>query len=534
MIHQIRGWVMPILVLLLALCAGLGWGLDWLAARVAAFPIGALVLLGTHDLVQGRHSILRNFPVLGHLRFLLEDVGPELRQYVVEHNTEGRPFNRDQRSLIYQRSKGLLDKKPFGTELDVYEEGHHWLTHSLAAVPPTPNAEKALRVEVGGPACTQPYSASFFNVSAMSFGSLSSRAILALNEGARRGGFAHNTGEGGVSRYHLEPGGDLVWQVGTGYFGCRRADGRFDPERFRAEAAHESVRMIELKLSQGAKPGHGGILPGPKVTREIAEARDVPPGVDCISPPSHPAFDGPTGLLEFVAELRTLAAGKPVGVKLAIGRPVEFMAVCRAIHETGLAPDFVVVDGGEGGTGAAPIEFSDHMGMPVLEAIVLVHNALVGIGARRDVRVFAAGKLVTSIGLAHAAALGADGVSSARGFMLALGCIQAQRCHMNSCPVGVATQDRRLSRALRVADKALRVERFHSTTLKALAEVVGAAGLSHPRELQPEHVYQRVSPWEIRPLSALYPSLPEGALVQGKAHGFLREAWDAASATSFR
>lgn len=533
MIHQIRGLVMPLLTTLLILCIALGWGLDVLTARFAVLPLGALVVLGVHDLVQSEYSILRNFPVVGHLRFLLEEVGPELRQYVVEHNTEGRPFNRDERSLVYQRSKGLLDKKPFGTELDVYQVGHHWLTHSLEAKAPEPGAWRNMRIDVGGPDCSQPYSASFFNISAMSFGSLSAPAIRALNEGARCGGFAHNTGEGGISRHHKEAGGDLIWQVGTGYFGCRRSDGGFDPDRFREEAAHESVRMIELKLSQGAKPGHGGILPGEKITAEIAEARGIPVGTDCISPPSHQTFSGPTGLLEFVTELRSLAGGKPVGFKLAIGRPVEFLSICRAIHETGLAPDFITVDGGEGGTGAAPIEFSDHMGMPLLEAIVLVNNALIGIGVRERVRVFASGKRITSIALAHAAALGADAVNSARGFMLALGCIQAQRCHTNQCPVGVATQDSRLVRALHVESKAQRVERFHASTLQALAEVVGAAGLSHPSELSPEYIYQRVSPWEIRPLSALYPTLPPGALIHGTAHGFLRDAWNAASASSF-
>ncbi|MBW2244151.1 MAG: FMN-binding glutamate synthase family protein [Deltaproteobacteria bacterium] len=534
MIHQIRGLVMPILTTLLIACVAVGWGMDVFAARIAAAPMGAIVLLGVHDLVQRKHSILRNFPVLGHLRFLLEDVGPELRQYVVEHNTEGRPFNRDQRSLVYQRSKGLLDKKPFGTELDVYLPGHHWLTHSLETRPPLEDPARKLRIDVGGPDCSQPYSSSFFNISAMSFGSLSASAIQALNEGARRGGFAHNTGEGGISRYHEKPGGDLIWQVGTGYFGCRRSDGGFDPERFREAAASEHVRMIELKLSQGAKPGHGGILPGEKVTPEIAEARRIEIGTDCISPASHQAFDGPTGLLEFVSELRSLAGGKPVGFKLAIGRPVEFLSICRAIHETGLAPDFVSVDGGEGGTGAAPIEFSDHMGMPLLEAIVLVNNALIGIGVRERIRVFASGKRITSIALAHAAALGADAVNSARGFMLALGCIQAQRCHTNRCPVGVATQDPRLAHALHVENKAERVERFHASTLKALAEVVAAAGLSHPSELSPEDIYQRVSPWEIRPLSALYPTLSPGALIDSTAHGFLREAWNASSASSFR
>ncbi len=532
MIHRLRGFVMPLLVAATTLAALAG--VAWPPALVLAALLGGLLLLGVYDLLQSEHSIRRNYPVLGHARFLLEDVGPELRQYIVEHNTEGSPFNRDQRSLLYQRAKGVLDKKPFGTEQDVYAEGYRWLTHSIDARPPHPDAARALRVRVGGPDCAQPYDASIFNISAMSFGSLSGPAIRALNEGARRGGFAHNTGEGGISVHHREPGGDLIWQVGTGYFGCRSAGGDFDPERFRDEAAREAVRMVELKLSQGAKPGHGGILPGAKVTAEIAQARGVAIGQECISPPAHRAFSTPTGLLEFLARLRELAGGKPVGIKLAIGRPEEFLAICRGIHETGLAPDFVTIDGGEGGTGAAPIELSDHMGMPVLEALVVAHNGLVGIGARDRVRVFASGKLVTSFGLATAMALGADGVNTARGFMFALGCIQAQLCHTNRCPVGVATQDPRLRRGLVVEKKAERVRCFHAKTVEALAEVVGAAGFDHPRELAPADVYQRVSPWEIRPLSELYPSLAPGSLIDSSAQGFLRAAWDAARATSFR
>jgi len=523
--------VFPALIAMLLMSGAWAW--FWPPAALVAFLVAILLCLGIYDVLQPSHSILRNYPVLGHVRFLLEDVGPELRQYIVEHNLEGRPFNRDQRSLLYRRSKGLLDKKAFGTEQDVYAEGYRWITHSLAAKPPSENPKEGFRVAIGGPDCTRPYRASLLNISAMSFGALSANAIRALNAGARMGGFAHNTGEGGISKHHREPGGDLIWQIGTGYFGCRDAEGGFDPERFEVQAALEAVRMIEIKLSQGAKPGHGGILPGVKVSAEIAEARAVGPGEDCISPPAHSAFRSPLELVDFVARLRRLAQGKPVGIKLAVGQPTELMSIFRAISQTGIAPDFIVVDGGEGGTGAAPIEFSDHMGMPVLEAIVLVHNALVGIGYRDRVKVLAAGKLITSVDIAMAIALGADGVNTARGFMFALGCIQAQLCHTNSCPVGVATQNAHLARAIDVESKAERVRNLHASTLSALAEVVGAAGLAHPRELERHHVFQRVSPWEIRPFSHLYPSVGAGSLLDGTARGFMQSAWKAATAERF-
>jgi len=531
MIHRVRGWVMPVLAALalgLALASALWQPAGWLA-------LVALVLfaVGLHDLLQTRHGILRTYPVLGHIRFLLEDAGPELRQYIVEDNIEGRPFDRDTRSLVYQRSKGVLDKKPFGTEQDVYAEGYGWVAHSMRPLPPSDDAAREMRITLGGPECTHPYSASVLNVSAMSFGALSSNAVLALNSGARLGGFAQNTGEGGISRYHRAPGGDLIWQVGTGYFGCRTPDGDFDAERFREQAALDAVKAIELKISQGAKPGHGGILPGVKVTPEIAEARGVPVGRDCLSPPAHRVFDTPTGLLEFLARLRELSGGKPVGMKLALGDPVQWMSVCRAIVAGAPPPDFVTVDGGEGGTGAAPIEFSDHVGMPLKEALLIVHQSLVGIGVRDRVRVLAAGKLVTSFEMAAAFALGADAVNSARGFMFALGCIQAQQCHSNRCPVGVTTQDAWLRRALIVERKAERVHHFHSKTVEAFAEMIGAAGLCHPRELEPQHLYRRVNPWEIRTLEELYPRLEPGALLDGGGNGLLRGAWDAADASRF-
>jgi glutamate synthase domain-containing protein 2 len=387
---------------------------------------------------------------------------------------------------------------------------------------------------VGGPDCAQPYDASIFNISAMSFGSLSPDAIRALNTGARLGGFAHNTGEGGLSAHHREPGGDLIWQIGTGYFGCRSEAGLFDPDRFKDQAALESVRMIEIKLSQGAKPGHGGILPAAKISAEIAATRGVRRGEDCVSPPRHSAFGTPVGLLEFVAHLRELSGGKPVGLKLCVGDPVEWLSVCKAMVATGITPDFVTVDGSEGGTGAAPVEFADHIGLPVREGLVMVHNSLRGIGVRDRVRVQASGKLVTSFDMAVAFALGADLVASARGFMFALGCIQAQRCHTNTCPVGVATQHPWLRRALVVKDKSVRVCNFHHASVLALAEVVGAAGFDHPDKLGPEHVYQRISPWEIRTLRELYHWAEPGQLLEGKGPEFMADAWRNARPETFR
>ncbi len=532
MLHAIRNWVVPVLLALTgaAVFGALTFpGLWWVAAAA-----GALSLVGVYDLVQTRHSILRNYPVLGHLRFLVEEFGPELHQYIVESNTQGRPFDRDRRSLMYARAKNELDKKPFGTELDVYGEGYHWITHSIAPKPVPADPIAHLRVDLGGPECTRPYSLSIYNVSAMSFGALSANAILALNEGARRGNFAHNTGEGGVSRYHREPGGDLIWQVGTGYFGCRDADGSFSPERFTETSQIESIKAIEIKISQGAKPGHGGILPAAKITDEIAEARGVPLDEDCISPSGHSAFDTPVGLLEFVTKLRELSGGKPIGFKLCLGRPEEFFAICKAMVETGMLPDFITVDGAEGGTGAAPIEFSDRLGRPLKEGLLLVHNALVGIAVRDRVRLGASGKLTSAFEMTCALALGADWCNSARGFMFALGCIQAQRCHTNTCPVGVTTQDKGLARALVPADKATRVHNYHANTVHALAEVLGAAGLGHPSELHPRHVVQRLSPTHVESYDRLYEHLETGQLLEGRANAALQHYWDMASAKSFR
>jgi glutamate synthase domain-containing protein 2 len=497
-----------------------------------AVASGALASVGMADLVQTRHSVLRNYPILGHFRFLFESIRPEIRQYLIESDTEAVPFSREQRAIVYQRAKQELDKRPFGTRLDAYAAGFEWINHSLV---PTPVAHHDFRVVIGGPACTQPYDASVFNISAMSFGALSANAIRALNRGARQGRFAHDTGEGSISVHHREHGGDLIWEIGSGYFGCRDAQGRFDEARFVENARGDQVRMIELKLSQGAKPGHGGVLPGPKVTPEIAQARGVPAWQDCVSPAGHSAFTTPIELLRFIDRLRTLSGGKPTGFKLAIGHPWEWFAIAKAMRETGITPDFIVVDGKEGGTGAAPAEFIDRLGTPMQDGLMLVHDTLVGLGLRERVRLGAAGKLTSGFDIARTMALGADWCNSARGFMFALGCIQAMNCHTGRCPTGVATQDPIRQRALVVPDKAQRVFAFHQNTLRALAELVAAAGLEHPSQLRRDHIVRRLSAHEIQSLSALHPPLPPGALLQSTIEApVFRTFWDRARPDSFQ
>jgi len=511
------------------------WATGMPYAGWIAWPALALTALGVRDLLQKQHSIRRNYPILGNLRFFFEFIRPELRQYIVESDTEARPFSRNQRSIVYQRAKKQQDKVPFGTQLDLYEAGKEWINHSMA---PAKVSTHDFRVAVGGPACRAPYSASVFNISAMSFGALSAHAILALNQGARDGGFAHDTGEGGISRHHQQHGGDLIWEIGSGYFGCRTPDGRFDAQRFEQQARQAQVRMIEIKLSQGAKPGHGGMLPGPKVSQEIAQARGVPSGVDCISPARHAEFSTPIGLLEFVARLRELSGGKPVGFKLCVGHPWELFAIAKAMLATDISPDFIVVDGAEGGTGAAPSEFVDHVGMPLQEGLLLVHNTLVGLNLRERIRVGASGKVISAFDIARTMAIGADWCNSARGFMFALGCVQAQHCHLDTCPSGVATQDPVRMRALVVPNKAQRVASFHRNTLKALAELIAAAGLTHPSQLQPHHIVQRVSPNEVLLLSNLLPFLKPGQLLDNARserlpHKVYEAWWSRARADSF-
>ncbi len=470
-------------------------------------------VLGVLDSLQVRRAVKRNFPIAGKFRYLFEAIRPEINQYFVESNTDGMPFSREQRSVVYQRAKRQLSTLPFGTQRDLYAVGAEWLNHSLHAVHPHGDAP---RVRVGGPKCTQPYDSALLNISAMSFGALSKRAIEALNRGALMGGFSHNTGEGSISSYH-DAGGDLVWQVGTGYFGCRTATGGFDRDKFAKNARRENVKMIELKLSQGAKPGHGGLLPAAKITPEIAEIRGVPLNEDVNSPPSHSAFDGPRGLIRFLDELRELSGGKPVGFKLCVGHRAEFLSIVRAMHELDSTPDFITVDGAEGGTGAAPLEFSNSVGWPLTEGLVFVQNALVGYGVRDRIKVIAAGKIVTAFDMAKRMALGADLCNSARGMMFALGCIQARKCHANDCPVGVATQNPRLVRGLVVSDKIPRVAHYQIDTVKAFVELLGAAGIVDPTELAPRHILRRTSTNEIKSYAEVYEFLEPGSLLDGSA-----------------
>jgi len=520
-------WLLCGVAMLLALFA-------WIAFRTG----GELVLLfafltglGWRDTRQTHHSVLRNYPVIGHLRFLLEFIRPEMRQYFIEGDNEAAPFSRQQRSLVYQRAKGDADKRPFGTQMDVGAVGYEWINHSMQ---PTVLPTHDFRVLIGA-GRAQPYSASIFNISAMSFGALSANAILALNAGAKRGNFAHDTGEGSISRYHRENGGDLIWEIGSGYFGCRHLDGSFSEERFVENALQPQVKMIELKLSQGAKPGHGGVLPGPKVTLEIAEARGVAPWIDCVSPASHGAFSTPIEMMLFIDKLRTLSGGKPTGFKLCIGHPWEWFAIAKAMLETGITPDFIVVDGAEGGTGAAPLEFTDHVGAPLQEGLLLVHNTLVATGLRDKIKLGCAGKVVSAFDIARMLALGADWCNSARGFMFALGCIQSQSCHTGACPTGVATQDPQRARALVVPTKADRVHLFHENTLHALKELVQAAGLNDPSELNANHIVRRNSEQAVKLLANLLPFAKPGELLSGEepSQQVFRMYWPMAQASSF-
>ena len=526
-----------VLLALLSLFSMIAFGTGLLWFLLAAVLIG----VGVYDLNQSRHAILRNYPILGHMRFALEFIRPEIRQYFIESDTEAQPFSRAQRSIVYQRAKGDPDNRPFGTQLDVGSEGYEWVNHSLH---PTQIASHDFRIWIGGEPgaapvgqapCTQPYSASVFNISAMSFGALSSQAILSLNQGAKIGGFAHDTGEGSISQYHRVHGGDLIWEIGSGYFGCRNPDGSFSAERFAEQACEPQVKMIEIKLSQGAKPGHGGVLPGPKVTPEIAAARGVPVGVDCISPSAHSAFSTPVELMAFIVRLRTLSGGKPTGFKLCIGHPWEWFAIVKAMLETGVTPDFIVVDGAEGGTGAAPVEFTDHVGTPLQEGLRLVHNTLIGVGLRERIKLGCAGKITNSFEIARMLALGADWCNSGRAFMMAVGCIQAQTCHTGRCPTGVTTQDPLRQRALVVADKAPRVAQYHANTLHALKELLQAAGLKHTDEVTTHHIVRRIDDTEVRLLSSLMPQMAPGALLHDLAHqhNVFRLYWPLADAHSF-
>ena len=484
----------------------------WPSALWALVVIIPLLALGTYDMVQKPHAIVRNFPVVGRLRYLMEDLRPKVYQYFIESPTGGTPFNRQIRSVIYQRAKKVDDTNPFGTELDVYANGYEWLNHSISALDHH-EVNTSPRVTVGGPQCSQPYSASVYNISAMSFGSLSENAILALNGGAKLGNFAHNSGEGGLSQHHLAPGGDIIWQIGTGYFSCRHLDGTFNYEAFAERSKLPQIKMIELKFSQGAKPGHGGILPAAKVTPEIAKIRLVEVGKDVLSPPYHTAFRTPIEMLHFIQRLRELSGGKPVGFKLCLGHKSEFLAICKAIVKTGIYPDFITVDGGEGGTGAAPLEFANSVGMPLRESLAFVYDALIGFDLKKHIKIIASGKVATGFDLVKNFALGADMCNSARGMMFALGCIQALECNKNSCPTGVATQDPNLMAGLVVSDKTLRVASFHKQTVSSATGMMAAAGIRHPDNLHRAFIYRRVSHNQIQTYAELFPYIPVGCLL---------------------
>lgn len=518
--------VLALLVAVAGWAAILGhWAWLVLFAVLAAF-----LVLGVYDLVQRRHAILRNYPIIGHLRYLLEGIRPELQQYFIERNWDGRPFDRDVRSIIYQRAKGIHGEQAFGTERDVNKVGYEYLVHSTV---PLSEADEPPRVVVGGPDCGRPYSMALLNVSAMSFGSLSANAIRALNKGAAMGGFAHDTGEGGLSPYHLENGGDLVWEIGSGYFSTRTKEGDFDPAQFTDNAAHEQVKCVSLKVSQGAKPGIGGVLPAAKVTEEIARTRGVPRGVKCVSPPAHRVFSTPIELIEFIARMRELAGGKPAGFKLCVGSRADVLAICKAALTVGTAPDFIIVDGSEGGTGAAPLEYEDHVGMPLTDGLMVVHNALVGTGLRDRVRVGAAGKVATGTDIVKRIIQGADYTNSARAMMMAIGCIQAQLCHTGKCPVGVATQDARRQRALDVPDKSQRVQRYQEATVRQAAQLMASMGARGPQELTPHLLRRNVTPTSTRSYAELYEWLAPGELLADPPPGWADD-WVAASADSFR
>nr|WP_300311696.1 FMN-binding glutamate synthase family protein [Halomonas sp.] len=506
---------------------GLGFSAWWWLGVVI---FGGLAILGTFDIRQRKRTVSRNYPILAHMRYFLESIGPEFRQYFIEADTDEVPFSREQRNLVYNRAKNTVDKKPFGSLRDMNQPGYEWMSPSLT---PTHIEDHDFRIRVGEDRA-RPYDVSVVNISAMSFGALSPNAISALNEGAKRGGFYHTTGEGSISPYHLR-GGDLVWQLGSGYFGCRREDGGFDPEKFRINAQRDEVKMIEIKLSQGAKPGHGGILPAAKVTAEIATTRGVPMGHDVVSPSSHSEFSTPREMIAFIQTLRELSGGKPVGVKLAIGHPWEWFAMVKAMRECNDHPDYIIVDGGQGGTGAAPLEFINRLGMPLNDALNLVHNTLVGAGLRKHIRIGASGKIISAFDICRTLALGADWVNMARGFMFSLGCIQAQSCHNDRCPSGVATQDTTRSSRLDIEDKASRVYNFHTNTLHALRELLEAAGLTHPGELGPEHIIRRLEDGHARPYISLLNLLEPDELLNGgaKDHPLYNEFWDIASADRF-
>lgn len=486
-----------------------------------------IIAVGIYDLLQRDKTILRLYPVIGHFRYMLESVRPEIQQYFIESDTNGMPISREFRNLVYQRAKGERDTRPFGTVFDVYKSGYEWINHSLS---PSTDLNQDPRILFGEHNCSKPYAASPLNISAMSYGALSKTAIMALNKGAKAGGFAHNTGEGGVSPYHKKHDGDLIWQIGTGYFGCRTDDGGFDVEAFAKTANEDQVKMVEIKLSQGAKPGHGGILPAAKVTQEIVEIRHVKMGEDVVSPPAHTAFSTPKGLLEFTAKLRELSGGKPVGFKLCLGHKSEFLAICKAINETGITPDFITIDGSEGGTGASPIELTNSVGMPLWDAVNFVNNALIGIGVRDKIKIIAAGKIISAFHMLRVIALGADTINSARGMMFALGCIQSRHCNTDACPTGIATQNPARYQALDVTDKGERVEKYHESMIHHLVDLLAVAGLQTTEEVKPHHIQRRINNMEVKSYNEIYEFIkPNSLLSEGTIPKNWKRDWELAN-----
>ncbi|MDP2534899.1 FMN-binding glutamate synthase family protein [Alteromonas stellipolaris] len=471
-----------------------------------------LLVLAIFDTVQNKHAILKNFPLIGRTRWTVESLRPFIQQYVLESDTGGTPISRMFRSIVYQRAKDSRETIPFGTQLNTYDDGYEWIGHSLSARD-IDEMNHDPRVTIGGKDCKQPYHASILNISAMSFGSLSKNAILALNKGAKKGNFFHNTGEGGLTPYHEENGGDIVWQIGTGYFGCRTKDGKFDADLFKEKACLPQVKMIEIKLSQGAKPGHGGILPAYKNTPEIAKIRGVEPGTQVDSPPRHSAFSTPLEMIDYIQKLRDLSGGKPIGIKLALGRKSEFIAMCKAMVETGVTPDFITVDGGEGGTGAAPLEYTNSIGFPLREALAFVDDCLIGFDLRKEIKIIASGKIISAFQLVKNLSLGADICNSARGMMLALGCVQSLSCNTNKCPTGVATQDPKLAKGLDVTDKSERVYRFHKKTLHALMDMLSSTGHVSTTELNRTHIFRRVNQASIARYDEIFPLVKTGTLL---------------------
>lgn len=527
------------LISIIAITAIVAISFVWESVWWFMLLVGPLFLLGLYDIFQNRRNILRNYPVWGHWRYLLLLIRPQIQQYFINTDQSGRPFNKEMRDLVYDRAQLTEDNLPFGTQVDVHSSGHEWVNHSITpsdpVMKPRDSDIEIIKVSIGGNQCAKPYVSSRLNVSAMSFGAISPEAIRALNRGAKMGGFAQDTGEGGLSKYHLMEGGDIIWEIGTGYFGCRTPDGKFDPQQFKEKSRHDYVKMVEIKISQGAKPAHGAILPGEKVSKEIAQARGIPVGKDCLSPASHSAFSTPIELLQFVKQLRELSGGKPAGFKLCIGIPSQFMAICKAMLDTGIYPDFIVIDGSEGGTGAAPVEFCDNIGMPLNEGLIFAHNCLVGTHLRQHIRLIASGKIISGFDILTKIALGADICNSARGMMFALGCVQSRRCHKNTCPTGVATQDPKRRYALNVDLKSHYVKNFHERTLKSFLQVLGAVGLTKPEALNPSHIMRRVSSDSTKNYAEIFDFLTLGQLIDGgeTLPESYKRYWSQASANSF-